>query len=439
MSKINLSYHNSQDSGYGRFGLRLAEALYRLGVENAGAIHPEKIDATNGPLVETESFELAKVALWLSTPPHAQGWYMGQFAGIFTMWESTEIPAGFRENLHHFDRIFVPSQQNLEIFSKLHPDVRLIPLGIDPTWAFRPRPRVANEFVFLTAGFGPRKGTDQVIKAFQKAFPRGLAPERGGPIPRLIVKSRDDVWGTGVTRISEMLSPKAELALYADAHCFVSGSKGEGWGFMPFQAIAQGCPTILGAAHGHEEFAGLGIPIETHPFRCETATFWGDGGHWWEPDFDQMVEAMRDVYANYPRYARDAEKASPILHKTYTWENTATQLLAGLDDVIDLEPPPFKVWRGAPPRLFHIRVNKFCAFAINGVHTAFYPGKDYWEPADIRRAILASGHMDLSVFDPSDLGMEDGDIAEEARAHNERCPTCHQRYNIDPDLAELRS
>ena len=99
--------------------------------------------------------ELARVALWSSTPPHIRGWWEGQFAACFTMWESTSIPEAFRENIHNLDRIIVPSVQNQELFSRYHPDVCRVALGINPEWGYRPRPPIEREFRFLSAGYGP--------------------------------------------------------------------------------------------------------------------------------------------------------------------------------------------------------------------------------------------------------------------------------------------
>lgn len=434
MTQINLQAHTEEQSGYGRMGARLSAALERLGVESAGDIGlvPQGIARRE----RLAPVDLARVALWLSTPPHVRGWYEGQFAAIFTMWESTEIPPGFRHNLHHFDRIIVPSVQNLELYRRFHDDVRLVPLGIDPSWSWRPRPAVRNEFRFLTAGYGTRKGCAQVARAFAAAFPKGLAPDKLGPAPKLIVRSRDDVHGPGISTIPANLSMKAELDLYGNAHCFVSGSKGEGFGFMPLQAIAQGLPTILGDAHGHHAYAHYGIPLDVHPYSAKGATFWGDGGEWWEPDFDQMVESMRDVYANYAWHTERAGVNALAAAKEFTWEASAEALILELADQLYLPAPTERVWKGAPPRLFHVRVNKRCAYTVNGIVNAFEPGIDYYEAADLKRAVIASGHLDMSTWDPHDLGLEDSPDLGMLRAQNSICPTCKQRYNTDQSVMD---
>ena len=425
--RINLQAHYETRSGYGRMGHHIAGALCDLGVENAG-----DLGTAFSPEVPLE-----RVALWLSTPPHVRGWYEGQFAAILTMWESTEIPPGFRENLHHFDRVFVPSLQNLELYRRFHDDVRYIPLGVDgEAWKFQQRPTIKRDFVFLTAGYGTRKGCRQVADAFYAVFPEGKPPSPLMPIPKLIVRSRDDITGPGVTRISQDLSNREEIELYASAHCFVSGSKGEGWGLMPLQAMAQGLPTILGKDHGHAAYAHHGIPLKTHPVSAKGATFWGDGGEWWEPDFKQMCDAMWAVYTNYAEYEDRASKASDLVRGEFTWQHTAESLIFNLPEIFEPAPTE-RVWRGAPPRLFHLRVNQVCTFTVNGVDNFFEPGKDYYEAADVKRAVIAAGKLDWATFDPNDLGLEDNADVAVFRAANSICPTCKMPFNRDDTLADL--
>ena len=425
--RLNLQYHTEHNSGYGRFGFETAKALKGLGVELAGDIGNEESDV-----------ELAHEALWLSTPPHVRGWYEEQHATIFTMWESTEIPPGFRENLHNFDRVIVPSLQNKELYERFHDDVRYVPLGVDPlVWSPTRRPPVNRDFIFITGGFGPRKGADQVRRAFLRVFPDGHGDGPLAPVPKLIIRARDAEPGPGIVPISSGVSAQGEIDLYASAHCFVSGSKGEGWGLMPCQALASGLPTILGNAHGHAAFAHHGIPLDVHSYKCDGATFWGDGGEWWEPDFDQMCEAMYDVYHNYAQYEQQAMENAYHVGAEFNWERTAEGIIFNLADHIFEPPPTTHVWRGAEPKLFHIRVNKACTFVINGKKFHFEPGQDYWEAADLKRQMIANGHLDLSVWDPNDLGLEDGDVRRQFYARNAMCPTCNQPYNRDQTLKEI--
>ena len=74
----------------------------------------------------------SNVVCWVSVPTHGTGWWKGQTAVCFTMWEATRLPESFRESLHHFDTIIVPSKHNLALFPRYHPNVKYVPLGVDP-------------------------------------------------------------------------------------------------------------------------------------------------------------------------------------------------------------------------------------------------------------------------------------------------------------------
>lgn len=435
MPKVNVQYHSEMMSGYGRMGSEIVKSLVRYGVEPAG-----RLDSLQNPKITSTSVilpsavpEIAHCALWLSTPPAAKRWVKGQHASILTMWESTQMPAGFREGLENFDRIFVPCDQNLELFSQYHDDVRKIPLGVDPAvWHFQPRRAVESDFNFMTAGFGPRKNVKQVVEAFQLAFPGGY-PIGDGPVPHLYVRSRDEVGGPNVHLISSSISESEEVSLYAQMHCYVSGSRGEGWGLMPLQAIAQGCPTILGDHSGHSEFAKLGIGIGWHHVSAAGATFWGDGGQWWEPNLDEMVDAMRAVYADPTTAFRDAQQGSAAALALYTWDNCAQELIYNLPEMF-LDPPKELVWHEQDLTLYRVVVNPGTPdYTINGIVHHFVPGREYWEPFDMKRQLLVSGHLNTLAVDIDEIGVP-AELKTDLRAFNEKCHTCGQRYNSDPLL-----
>src|SRR5262249_49146535 len=126
--------------------------------------------------------------------------------------------------------------------------------------------------------------------------------------------------------ISGRISPEEEVALYAQAHCYLQPSRGEGFGLQPLQAIAQGCPTILTNAHGHEAFAHLGYGLST-TFSDSAYFIYGDAGQWWEPDFDELCEHMEMIYDDYGHAVQMAEEWSAEALRDFTWERTANGLL----------------------------------------------------------------------------------------------------------------
>lgn len=438
--RCNIGWHNDENQGYGRYGTKTAAAMQALGVINLGGIHRRdgSMAAETEPKAgcNPEAEALAPVALWFSTPPHVPGWYKGQVSALATMWEGSEIPAGFRDNVPDFDRIFVPSLQCQELYSQFNKDVRYVPLGVDPIdWAYKPRVAPEREFRFLCAGAGPRKNTAMVRRAFYRVFGDLLDGAGGGPVPKLVVRAKDAEPGRGVEAIASLLTKQQEIDLYASAHCFVSASCAEGWGLMPNQAIAQGCPTILPTGHGHQAFAHYGIPIDTHTAPAAPGTFYGDNGQWWEPEFEQLCEAMKSVYENYARYVRQAEVNSHRCRAEFTWQNTAEQLIFNLPELWD-DSPEEKVWLQPPERLYHVLVTTPKTYVINGRVFRYEPGVDYYEPADMKMRLGESGALHPSVIDAADMGVVAAAVASE-RADKALCPTCKQALNTNNPLMDL--
>jgi hypothetical protein len=375
------------------------------------------------------------------------------------MWESSLLPEPFRESLDCFDTIVVPSEQNLELFSRYHKNVKFAPLGIDPTqWSLTERPTLDEPyFTFFISGGGYRKGSDLVIKAFKKVFD-GRVPD--GPAPRLFVhsaKSSDFPHDERIHLITGKLTDEEEVALYSMVHCYVQPSRGEGFGMRPLQAIAQGCPTIATNAHGHAAYGDLityplGWTLEETP---PQSFHHGPAGSWWEPDFDELCQAMEDVYLNYTTAVDTARANSKIATTVFTWDAAATRYLDAIGrenfDLPDVEPV---TWVEPVTRRYLVRVNNPRFFEVGGVQYLLEPGKDYWEPADVKRVLFDGGNLDPSCL-PSNLLREEGhDVAltmlesgltpeqfEKIEAYtgsHSFCPTCTQRLNTNrPTLEEV--
>ena len=308
--KMTCNYVHAEPIGYGRMGIRLTAALRRAGVDVQEGLE-------DGP---------TNLLCTMGTPPQCRHWYQGQVNTILTMFETTRLPESFVEGLDNYDTVLVPSQQNVELFSQLHPNVKLVLLGVDDTWSYRPRQEPDLFFNFLCGGSGPRKGVDLVTKAFNKVFG---GYQGDGPIPRLLMKSPRGAEyfevGPNIELIAGRLSNEEELDLYARAHCYVQPSRGEGFGFQPLQAIAQGCPTILTDAHGHASFAHLGYGLGS---RLETAAYFSHGfaGEWWEPDFDELCERMEWVYENYDEATAFAKTASEVAREEFSWDRSVARV-----------------------------------------------------------------------------------------------------------------
>lgn len=385
--RLNLLYVHSTVLGYARYGVKLADALGRQGIKVDDSLDPDTTDPAN-------------VACWISTPSHADGWFAGQHTVISTMWEATVLPEAFRENLHNFDQILVPSAHNQELFSRYHPNVTYVPLGVDTQeWAYRQRRPPTDRFVFLIGGSGSRKGVDVAYRAFRKLWPTEGSWGRDSPRPTLIFKSpRNIEWfGPRIEHIGGHLSDQAERDLYAMAHCYLQPSRGEGWGLQPLQAIAQGCPTILTDAHGHKAFSHLGYGISAGLSKADYFIY-GDAGQWWEPNLDDLCERMEWVYNHYDEACEHARQASVVAHREFSWDDCAERFVNAVGP--DRLAAPYTgsgKWVKPEQKRYLVRVLRPWRAEVAQTVYQFHPGRDYWETADVKRILFEQD----GVLDPS--------------------------------------
>jgi hypothetical protein len=427
--QLNLNHVNNENMGYGRLGVMLAKALRAKGVE-VFDYHPCPPGARPKGTMQPQAHHnpgLAGSVCWVSTPPQMFGWWSTQVPSIFTMWESMRLPEEFRANLDNCETVLVPSQQNVELFSKYHRNVQLVLLGVDPDdWHYTPRPKVGAFFDFLIGGSGTRKGTDLAFAAFKAAFPTA-SPD--SPIPRITFKNprnEDFRYDGRVTVVGNKMTADDEQGLYASSHCYLQPSRGEGFGLQPLQAIAQGMPTILTDAHGHESFAHLGYGIGWT--RSKSAYFmYGNSGDWWEPNLDELVDQMRWVYNNYDEACVHAKVGAEVVARDFTWERTAESFMRHVDCTL-----PYVEggeWTAAKHRKYRIRCTETRRVDIAGRVLVFEAGKDHWDIADVKRVLAEAGYLDPVCLDEEDSGLLDEQI-------DRLVPTKAETPNVDPRIAE---
>ena len=438
--QLNMLFVPTRQMGYGRLGMALADEFRKQNITIYDHLMgtDEAMDAFNDGAVITplngpgRTSGRSNVALWISVPSHATGWWKGQTSVMFTMWEATKLPDSFREALHNFDLLIVPSMQNYELFTRYHHNVAYVPLGFDPDiWRFRARRSPDRFFYYLIGGSGSRKGTDLAVKAFTRLW--GKEGSWGsGPEPRLWMKNpKGENWFRAdgrIEMISGRISGDEEADLYGAAHCYLQPSRGEGFGLQPLQAIAQGCPTVLTDAHGHGSFAHLGWPVG---YTMEKASYFifGDAGDWWLPNIDDLCDQMRWVYDHYDDAAAQAAESSKIAHRDFTWRKCADGVLdaIGRDNLRPYEGP--EEWFQPELKLYPIVTRENFSADIGARQHTFEAGKEYWTFADVKRVLFEAGKLNpccLDEFDPKNNGLTPDQVERIGgyRAENGTCPTC---------------
>jgi glycosyltransferase involved in cell wall biosynthesis len=277
--------------------------------------------------------------------PEYYGGHEKQYRIGYTPWESTGLPEMWPEYMAQMQEIWTTSNFCKEIFENAGvEDVTVIPHGIDPE-IFRITERtLTDKFVFFHMGGGingaERKGAKITVKAFLECFGDNedvvLLMKGNGKSEARWVNERGNLvnisYHPRVQVIENVLDVEDIYRLYALSHCCVYPTNGEGFGLIPFQAIATGLPTITTNLTGTADFAELSMPLK--------AT-WGDGygvheGLWAEPDYEDLCNQMIYVVNNWEQEKIKAVNSAKIIHSTQTWDHVAKKIINHLGDKVDI-------------------------------------------------------------------------------------------------------
>lgn len=272
-------------------------------------------------------------------------WYEGekhQYRIGYTPWESSEIPKSWPKYMNQCQEIWTPTTYCKEIFEEqgVTVPVKLVPHGVDPDhYELIDRGEYPKDFfVFLHVG-GPteRKGAQRVFDAFIDLFD---GDRKFQLILKVNIHTEVRYWDKGVFRpanehpqvtvIADQLEVNNLAHLYRIANCVVYPSNGEGFGFIPFQGIATGCPTILTDGTGMRDFAHLSMPLRW----TETD---GNGihlGKWMEPDPAHLRELMQQVVDNWIEEKEKAIEGGRWIQKNLSWDRVADLVIEILGDKI---------------------------------------------------------------------------------------------------------
>lgn len=326
--------------------------------------HPLRPLSAQSVIDEPTYREAAVIAVGL---PESANYDGATKRAVYTMWESTRLPQGFRAWAPHLGRahvVMVPSENSREVIWQDAPDtdIRIVPLGLNAEdWPLYDRPE-RDTFTFVMVGYlSIRKGFDLAYQAFWKAFggrpdvrlvfktrgssdmtqlrywprkatvPEGMGSygyhpdsgqimlenDRGYPLDyvRDRVRYHVTVSDDTVRVLRYDWRKSALLKLYEKCDCFLWPTRGEGWGLPPREAAATGLPVIT-CAHSGQADAGEWAYVVKHHEPGKPAIFrhWGGQcGFWYEPDVDDMVDRMRWVVEHRDEAKRFGMASSAVV------------------------------------------------------------------------------------------------------------------------------
>ena len=250
----------------------------------------------------------------------------------YTPWESTEVFKNWLTPMNYVvDEIWATSEWVADVFSK-HTDkpIFVYEHGVDESWIPVKREIDSSRpFRFLHIGEpSSRKDAQTVVDVFVNLY-------GNNPNYELILKctklnstavfdpntgqvlGSPELYYKNIRVIESMLSVEQMNGLYNLCDVLVYPSWGEGFGFIPLQAMASGMPTIC-----TEAWAPYGKYITMPLDSVLTPSPWQitHPGLMLKPSYSQLKYFMEDAQKKYEKYAELAYKNAFLIHKKYNWD-----------------------------------------------------------------------------------------------------------------------
>lgn len=270
----------------------------------------------------------ADVGICFNQPQHWR-FYGKQYKIGYLPWETQVLMPGWLEIMNECDEIWTPSFLIADWYraAGVKVPVHVYEHGVDDVWA--PKERVVDgPMKFLHLGSEAlRKGGPVAIEAFRKAFPNNKDVE-------LNLKTVSAGWNLGRTNGVLVINKKMNLdelvELFHDNHVYVYPSAAEGFGLTPLQAMATAMPTITVPAWApYARFLDPDLCLSSKLVDSPWPKL--HPGKVFEPSFDDLVEAYRAVYNNYPHYHQSSLNQVEELKKHYNWDRLTQQAFGDLE------------------------------------------------------------------------------------------------------------
>lgn len=268
----------------------------------------------------------------------------GQYRIGYTAWESTKLQPKWYEIMNNCHEIWATSSWTARVFKKQlgRDDIHVYPHGITHDWSPKER-QVDKIFRFLHIGEPQiRKNGQLVVDSFIELFgndPKYQLVLKCNNINTTRVYSPDgsilggpDAKYSNIIVMTDALNHKQMIDLYHLSHAMVYPTVGEGFGFIPLQALATGMPTI--STWQWAEYKEY-ITIKLKAQLGETLHEQLHPGLTYHVEKEAVKQAMIDVVENYDDYHKNALSNCPQIHKEFDWDTVSKPTIDRLKNIFE--------------------------------------------------------------------------------------------------------
>jgi glycosyltransferase involved in cell wall biosynthesis len=248
----------------------------------------------------------------------------------YSMFESSEIPKLWVHNFNlYFDAVVVPDDYHVDVYknSGVTLPIFVLPLGLNLKPLLKDSIKTKAHTPFVFANFSTcisRKNHDELIKAFYVAF--GNNPDihlwinckysRENLFEHL-KKQVEDLGVSNILLTNHCYNNTEYRKNFHKIDCYVSFSQSEGFSIQPREAMALGIPCIISDNTAQSTICKSGL-VKTVSCPIKEPAYYEHFhdifGFRYNIDFNQSVEALKEVYSHYDHYLSQSAKLRKWAH-----------------------------------------------------------------------------------------------------------------------------
>lgn len=281
--------------------------------------------------------------------------YSAKIKIAYTVWESTQLPEDFFNQLLKFDQLWVVSEWHKKVaVAQGFPKEKVIVIHEGVDWSLKSNDlhNQFDKFTFMFFGrWDYRKSVPEIVKAWLEAFSNEEDVE--------LILSADNPYSIdGFKSTEERLEhynliddrikvkhflTRAEYEEFLRrGHIFISCARSEGWNIPLIEAVASGTPSIYSDWGAQLEFMQeKGEPVkilEERPAKLGADLGFADAtpGNYCEPDFNHLKEVLIDCFKNWESKKKKAIQEADLIWKKFNWKRIAQEATYELNKLVNM-------------------------------------------------------------------------------------------------------